>query len=181
MKPLSVQQIRQAVGGKLLSAVPKDAASITAVCINSKQMEKSSLFVAIKGERFNAHDFLPDAAAGGAIAALVEQIPANPLPNVHLIQVPDTRAALGKLAGYVRKGLRAKVVAVAGSNGKTSTKHLIGAALSGRLHGTISPKSFNNEIGVPLTIFAADALDDFLVLEMGTNHSGELKVLSDMA
>ena len=75
MKPLTVQQIKQAVGGKLLSAVPKDVAPITAVCTNSKQMEKSSLFVALKGERFNAHDFLPDAAAGGAIAALVEQVP----------------------------------------------------------------------------------------------------------
>jgi UDP-N-acetylmuramoyl-tripeptide--D-alanyl-D-alanine ligase len=181
MKPLTVQQIRQAVNGKLLSAVPKDAPPITAVCTNSKSMAKSSLFVAIKGERFNAHDFLPQAAAGGAIAALVEQVPDDRLPNVHLIQVPDTRVAFGKLASYVRKHLKAKVIAVAGSNGKTSTKHLVDAALRGRLRGSISPKSFNNDIGVPLTIFAADPLDDYLVLEMGTNHPGELKVLSDMA
>ncbi len=181
MKPLTLQQIRQAVGGKFLSTVPLDAPPITAVCTNSKQMQKSSLFVALKGERFNAHDFLPDAAAGGAIAALVEQIPANPLPNVHLVQVPDTRVALGKLAGFVRQQLKAKVIAVAGSNGKTSTKHLIDAALRGKLRGSISPKSFNNDIGVPLTIFPANPLDDYLVLEIGTNHPGELRVLAKMA
>lgn len=181
MKPLTVQQIRQAVGGKLLSAVPKDAATITAICTDTRRMEKSSLFVALRGENFNAHNFLPQAAAGGAVAALVEQIPDDRLPNVHLIQVPDTRMAFGKLASYVRKNLKAKVIAVAGSNGKTSTKHLIDAALRAKLRGTISPKSFNNEIGVPVTIFSADPLDDYLVLEMGTNHPGELKILSEMA
>src|SRR4051812_7135878 len=125
MKPLTVQQIRQAVGGKLLSAVPKDAAPVMAVCTNSKMMEPSSLFVALRGERFNAHEFLPEAAGKGAAAALVDEPPASPLPNVHLIQVPDTKVAMGKLAGHVRKSLKSKVIAVAGSNGKTSTKHLI--------------------------------------------------------
>src|SRR5688572_9365500 len=181
MKPLTVQQIRQAVGGKLLSAVPKDAAPVTAVCTDTRLIRPSSLFVALKGERYDAHEFISDAAAGGAIAALVQDVPANSLPNVHLIQVPDTRVALGKLANFVRKQLKAKVIAVAGSNGKTSTKHPIDAALRHKLRGTISPKSFNNDIGVPITIFAADALDDYLVLEMGTNHTGELKVLTDMA
>jgi UDP-N-acetylmuramoyl-tripeptide--D-alanyl-D-alanine ligase len=81
----------------------------------------------------------------------------------------------------VRKGLKSKIIAVAGSNGKTSTKHLIHAALSGKLNGSISPKNFNNDIGVPLTILPADPMQDYLVLEIGTNHHGEIKVLSDMA
>jgi len=108
-------------------------------------------------------------------------MPPQTLPNVHLIGVADTRKALGKLATYVRKHMRAKVIAVAGSNGKTSTKYLIDSALSGKLRGSMSPKSFNNEIGVPLTIFPADPNQDYIVLEMGTNHHGEIKVLTDMA
>jgi UDP-N-acetylmuramoyl-tripeptide--D-alanyl-D-alanine ligase len=181
MKPLSIRQVQQTVAGKALTAIPADAPLVTAVCTNSKQMEKGSLFIALRGDKHNAHEFLPDAAAGGAIAALVEEPPADVLPNVALIQVPDTRAAMGKLARHVRKQLRAKVITVAGSNGKTSTKHLIDAALRGRLKGSISPKSFNNDIGVPLTIFPADPSQDYLVLETGTNHHGEIKILSDMA
>jgi len=121
---------------------------------------------------------LPRAAR---VAALVDSPLPEPLPNVALIQVPDTRKALGKLATYARQQYKAKVIGVAGSNGKTSTKHLIDAALRMRLSGSISPKSFNNDIGVPLTIFPADPNQDYLVLEMGTNHHGEIKVLSDMA
>src|SRR6202043_1840080 len=77
--------------------------------------------------------------------------------------------------------MRSKVVAVAGSNGKTSTKHLIDAALNGRLRGSISPRSYNNDIGVPLTIFPADPKQDYLVLEIGTNHQGEILPLAEMA
>jgi UDP-N-acetylmuramoyl-tripeptide--D-alanyl-D-alanine ligase len=143
-------------------------------------MEKGSLFIALNGDNHNAHEFLPQAAAGGAVAALVQQPPEKSLPNVLLIEVPDTKAAMGKLANYCRKEMRAKVVAVAGSNGKTSTKHLIDAALSGKLRGSVSPKSWNNDIGVPLTIFPADPGQDYLVLEVGTNHHGEIRPLSDM-
>ena len=181
MKALTIRQVRQAVGGKALTPIPADAPLIEAVCTDTRRMDKGSLFVALRGDKHNAHAFLPQAAAGGAVAALVEQRPEETLPNVSLIMVPDTRKAMGKLATYVRKQYRAKVIAVAGSNGKTSTKHLIDAALRGRLKGSSSPKSFNNDIGVPLTIFPADANQDYLVLEMGTNHHGEIKVLSDMA
>src|SRR5260221_5656621 len=106
MKPLSIRHVQQAVAGKALTAIPADAPLVTAVCTNSKQMEKGSLFIALRGDKHNAHEFLPDAAGGGAIAALVEEPPADVLPNVALIQVPDTRAAIGKLARHVRKQLR---------------------------------------------------------------------------
>lgn len=88
---------------------------------------------------------------------------------------------MGRLARFVRQQLSSKVVGVAGSNGKTSTKNLIHSALAGRLRGTISPKSFNNDIGVPLAIFPADPGHDYLVLEMGTNHPGEIQALTDIA
>ncbi|HLL88576.1 MAG TPA: UDP-N-acetylmuramoyl-tripeptide--D-alanyl-D-alanine ligase [Tepidisphaeraceae bacterium] len=181
MKPLSLQEIRTAVGGKALTPLPKATPPILAVCTDTRRMEPSSLFVALRGDNFNANNFIPQAAAGGAIAALVDQVPDVTLPNVHLIKVDDTRVALGKLARHVRKQMSAKVIGVAGSNGKTSTKHLIHAALSAKLRGSISPKSFNNDIGVPLTIFPADPFQDYLVLEMGTNHPGEIKNLADMA
>src|SRR3954464_3746647 len=77
--------------------------------------------------------------------------------------------------------MRSKVIAVAGSNGKTSTKYLIDSILSSKLRGSMSPKSFNNDIGVPLTILPADPTQDYLVLELGTNHPGEIKVLTEMA
>ena len=181
MKALTIRQIRQAVGGKALSPIPADAPPVQAVCTDTRRMDKGALFIALRGDNHNAHEFLPQAAAGGAVAALVEEPPHQTLPNVVLIQVPDTRAAMGKLATYCRKHMRSKVIAVAGSNGKTSTKHLIDAALCAKLHGSISPKSYNNDIGVPLTIFPADPMQDYIVLEMGTNHHGEIRVLSEMA
>lgn len=181
MKPISLQQIRQVVGGKALRAIPAVGPEITAVSTDTRRMEPGSLFVAIKGETYDGHDFLPAAAAGGAIAALVEEQPSVKLPNVHLIQVADTRKAMGKLARYVRQQMTAKVICVGGSNGKTGTKNLIDSILCRRLRGSISPKSFNNDIGVPLAIFPADPNQDYLVLETGTNHHGELRVLSEMA
>ena len=180
MKPLSVQEIRDAVHGRLLTSQPTGL-HVVAVCTDTRRMDHSCLYIAIKGDNFDGHHFLPAAAAGGAIAALVQDIPADAPPNVTLIQVPDTRLAMGKLATHDRRQIRAKVIAVAGSNGKTSTKHLIQSALSGKLRGTISPKSFNNDIGVPLSIFPADPNQDYLVLEIGTNHHGEIQKLTEMA
>jgi len=181
MKPLSIREIRQVVGGKVISQIVGREPAVRAICTDTRAMKPASLFIALRGENHDGHDHLAAAAAGGAIAAMVETPPPQEIPGLLLIQVPNTRTAMGRLATAVRKQLRGKVIAVGGSNGKTSTKHLIHAALSVRLRGSISPKSFNNDIGVPLTIFAADASQDYLVLEMGTNHPGELKVLSDMA
>ena len=180
MKPLTIHQIRQAVGGKALTALPKDA-PVKSVFSDSKLVEPFSLFIAIKGATNNGHDYIPDAAARGAVAALVSEPPRHALPNLHLIGVDDTRKAMGKLATFVRKQLQSRVIAVAGSNGKTTTKNLIDAVLRRSLKGSISPKSFNNDIGVPLAIFPADPSQDYLVLEVGTNHHGEVKVLSEMA
>jgi UDP-N-acetylmuramoyl-tripeptide--D-alanyl-D-alanine ligase len=181
MKPLTIQQIREAVDGKILAELPSSSAMVHAVCTDTRHMQQSSLFVPIRGEHHDAHRFIPAAAAGGAICALVDHVPETTTENVVLIQVADTRKALGRLARHVRKTMKSKVVAVAGSNGKTSTKHLIDAALNGRLRGSISPKSYNNDIGVPLTIFPADPKQDYLVLEIGTNHHGEIRPLAEMA
>ncbi|HEX3357190.1 MAG TPA: UDP-N-acetylmuramoyl-tripeptide--D-alanyl-D-alanine ligase [Tepidisphaeraceae bacterium] len=181
MKPLSIQDIKRAISGRSLSVIPEVTPFVKSICTDTRRIEPGCLFIAIKGDKFDAHEFLADAAKSGAIAALVEKPPATPIANFHLIGVLSTRRAMGKLAMHVRKQMRAKVIAVAGSNGKTSTKHLIDAALSAKLKGSISPKSFNNDIGVPLAIFPADPSQDYLVLEIGTNHFGEIKNLSDIA
>src|SRR4051812_30519791 len=110
MRPLTIQQVRQAVGGKALTRIPASAPLVRAVCTDTRRMEPGSLFVAINGEHYNAHDFLPDAAKGGAVAALVQEQPTQQLPNLFLIEVKDTRAALGKLATFVRLQMRSKVI-----------------------------------------------------------------------
>jgi UDP-N-acetylmuramoyl-tripeptide--D-alanyl-D-alanine ligase len=181
MKPLSINDVRSAVSGKAITPLPDGLPPIAAICTDTRRMAPKSVFVALKGERYDGAQFLAQAAEGGAIVAVVQSTPPVIPPGKYVILVKDTRIALGKIATLVRKQMKGKVVGVAGSNGKTSTKHLIAAALSAKLHGTFSPKSFNNEIGVPLTIFPADPLQDFLVLEMGTNNPGEIRHLTKVA
>src|ERR1700722_1972917 len=144
-------------------------------------MTAGSLFIALRGENFDGHEFLAQAAAGGAVAALIDRQSRNSPANLPLLRVADARLAMGLLARHVRQQMRGKVIAVAGSNGKTGVKHLIHSVLREDLRGSISPKSFNNDIGVPLTIFPADSQADYLVLEMGTNHAGEIQVLTNIA
>jgi UDP-N-acetylmuramoyl-tripeptide--D-alanyl-D-alanine ligase len=181
LKPLSVREILQAVSGRPLSPIVDGPPLVRSVCTDSRRMEPHSLFIAIKGERFDGHEKLSDAAGGGAIAALVEHEPRAPMPNLQLIGVANTRLAMGRLATHVRRQLQATVIAVGGSNGKTSTKFLLHHVLETKFKGSISPKSFNNDIGVPLAIFPADPAADYLVLEIGTNRPGEIKALSELA
>src|ERR1019366_9822370 len=96
MKPISVHEIRQAVGGRLLSSQPTGL-PVLGVCTDTRRMEPSSLFIAIKGENFDGHGVLPQAAPRGAIAAMVQDVPAAAPPNVTLIQVNDTRGGVGNL------------------------------------------------------------------------------------
>lgn len=189
MKSISLTQLREVLPGRPLTVAPHTPNDILAVSTDSRMIEPHCLFVAIKGDTHDGHAHIQSAAAKGAIAVLVEhsaedlqRLFGQSLPqNCYVYQVASTRTALGRLAAFVRRGLQAKVVAVGGSNGKTSTKHLIHSVLSSKLTGTMSPKSFNNDIGVPTTIFGAEQAHDFLVLEVGTNHHGELKPLSEMA
>jgi len=181
MQPMSIEQVCQAVFGRPLMEFGASSRSITAVCTDTRNLQSDCLFVAIAGEKFDGHEYLAQAAAGGAIAAMIDRWPRELPASLPCIQVPNTRRGMGHLAKFVRDRLNCTVVAVAGSNGKTSTKRLIDAALRTELTGSISPKSFNNEIGVPLAIFAAEADDDYLVLELGTNHHGEIAVLSNIS
>ncbi len=181
MKHLIVEDIRQAVRGRwrrLGEVVTADGVSI-----DSRTACADNLFIAIRGEKFDGHDFLAQAAAAGCVAAIVEQDAALDDETLAgftggVIGVADTTDALGALAAYYRKTLPATIVAVTGSNGKTTVKGMIHHILSGRLKGTASPASFNNAIGVPLTLLSAGADDDYVICEVGSNAPGEIASLA---
>jgi UDP-N-acetylmuramoyl-tripeptide--D-alanyl-D-alanine ligase len=179
MKPLSLAEIRRLTDAADLPDCAGDI-EIAFVSTDTRQISPRSLFIALKGEKFDGHDFLEEAAAGGAIAAMVDRAVESP-SGMQLLRVADTRLAMGRLARHVRRQLRGKVIAIGGSNGKTGTKHLVDSVLRDSFDGSISPKSFNNDIGVPLAIFPADLSQDYLVLELGTNHPGEIRTLTQIA
>jgi len=151
------------------------------VCTDSRKAGPGDLFFAIKGERFDGHDFLDEVAAKGVAAVVAEQkkIPA-PLPECAVMVVDNPRAALGRLATAYRREFDLPVVAVGGSNGKTTVKELIASALRQKLATLWSEASFNNNIGVPLTLLRLEKAHQAAVLEAGTNHPGELAPLVKM-
>jgi UDP-N-acetylmuramoyl-tripeptide--D-alanyl-D-alanine ligase len=151
------------------------------VCTDSRQAQAGDVFFAVKGDRFDGHDFLNEVAAKGVVAVVVEQekIP-TPLPECAVLVVRDTRVALGKFASAHRRGFDLPVICVAGSNGKTTVKELIASALGQKLAVLRSEASFNNDIGVPLTLLRLEKSHQATVVEAGTNHPGELAPLVKM-
>lgn len=149
---------------------------ISSVGTDTRRMRTGQLFVALRGPHFDGHAFAAQAAQGGAAALLVSQELAVDLPQ---LLVPDTREALGRLAGAWRARLPGRVVAVTGSNGKTTTKEMLAAGL-GRLGRVAATRgNLNNDIGLPLTLLSAQD-EEFLVLEMGANHPGEIAALTQL-
>ena len=170
-------------GGRWLVPPADATAPITALGIDSRTLQPGEAFVAIAGERFDGHEFLAQAQAAGAALAIVERDVAPPAgAALALLRVESTVAALQALAARWRDVLGdagCRIVSVSGSNGKTTTRHLVHHVLTaGGLSGTQSPKSFNNHLGVPLTLLAGRAEHDFLVAEIGTNHPGEVAELA---
>jgi len=155
--------------------------AVRGVCLDSRQVKPGDLFFAVQGERFDGHDFLPEAAARGAAALVCERGKvAKPPSGCAVLLVDDVRRALGAFAAAGRRMYRLPVIAVAGSNGKTTTKDLIAAVLDRRFDTLKSEASFNNDIGVPLTLLNLTAAHQAAVLEAGTNHPGELAPLVKM-
>ncbi len=182
MRSFSTSDVVSATGGQLVSPRRDDGVVMSVVCTDTRDMKAACCFFALVGENFDAHAFLPKAAAAGAYTAVVSQVPQDSLGSLELVLVDDTRRALGDFAAHVRgEFTKTKVVGVAGSNGKTSTKHLVHSVLRTTRIGSLSPKSFNNDIGVPLTLFAAEPDDDYVVCELGTNHPGEIRRLGEIS
>ena len=145
---------------------------VRAVSTDSRIAEPGAVFVALRGEQHDGHDHAVTAVAEGAVAALVER---GTHPNlVPRIDVDDTAAALRDLAAYRRSELTMPVVAVTGSTGKTSTKDLLAAAIPG---AWASPRSYNNEVGVPLTVLRAPGDATALVVEVGSRGIGHIRWL----
>ncbi len=149
---------------------------VDGACIDSRLIRPGQLFVALRGAR-NGHDFVDVALAGGAGACLVEK----PSPSGTSVVVADTFVALTALATAARDRLPDRVVGITGSVGKTSTKDLLAAALARRWRVSASPKSFNNELGVPLTVLGAPDDAEVVVVEMGARGQGHVASLCAVA
>lgn len=182
MDPRSLQFVASACGAEQAAGAPETV--IRRVCTDSRQAAEGDLFVALRGDRFDGHDYLVDVAQRQVAAVMVERRRrprSGGLPGgLGILVVENTRAALGALATQYRQELRLAVIAVAGSNGKTTTKELLAAVLRQRLATLWSPASFNNDIGVPLTLLELTSAHRAAVLEVGTNHPGELAPLVSM-
>ncbi|MEY4210016.1 MAG: hypothetical protein RLZ92_395 [Pseudomonadota bacterium] len=171
---LQLSDIVTAVQGELIGA---DVA-VNGVGIDTRTLQASDLYIAIKGKQFDGHDFVDKAQQAGAIAILVEQHININLPQ---IVVKDSRLALAELAGFWRKQLPVKVVGVTGSNGKTTVKEMIAAILATQGETLFTQGNLNNDIGVPLTLLKLNANHRYAVIEMGANHPGEIAYTSQYA
>jgi UDP-N-acetylmuramoyl-tripeptide--D-alanyl-D-alanine ligase len=147
--------------------------TFAAISTDTRSIPSGALFVALSGERFDAHDFLPTAAKAGAVAAVVRAGTA-PVPGLSLLEVPDTLRAFGALANARRRSMSGPVVAITGTNGKTSTKEMLAAALGTRYVTYATRANLNNLVGVPLTILEAPQGTEALVVEAGANLPGEI-------
>lgn len=179
MEPLDLAFLAASCGGELRHGGRE--VSVRRVCSDTRQVEPGDLFVALVGEHFDGHQFLGEAAKRGATVLLTDRArSAAGWPELPTLAVPDTRRALGLLAAAYRRCFQLPVVAVAGSNGKTTTKELLACLLAERFPTLASPASFNNDIGVPHTLLRLEPGHRVAVLEIGTNHPGELAPLIQM-
>lgn len=177
MKPIDIYVAAMAAGGELVNS--RDNKEICGVTMDSRKVEPGNLFVAIKGERVDGHDFINDVFKKGAAAVLCDHVPEG--VNGPCIVVKDTVKGLQELAKYYRSSLDVKVIGVTGSVGKTSTKEVIAGVLSAKFRVVKTDGNYNNEIGLPLTIFKIEEDTEVAVLEMGISNFGEMRVLSRVA
>jgi UDP-N-acetylmuramoyl-tripeptide--D-alanyl-D-alanine ligase len=157
---------------------PEQDAMVTGMKIDSRLLEKGDLFIALKGEHVDGHQFLAQAQQAGAVAALVTEPQAHSLTQ---LVVQDNVLAFGAIAALWRQQCKAKVVAVTGSNGKTTVKEMVAAILAQAGKVTATKGNLNNELGVPLTLARLSQDDDYAVIEMGANHHGEIANLVALA
>ncbi|TLD68992.1 UDP-N-acetylmuramoyl-tripeptide--D-alanyl-D-alanine ligase [Phragmitibacter flavus] len=182
MMELSLQQVADFCGGGLLQG--EGSSLCRKVSTDSRKTGPGDLFVALAGERFDAHDFLSQVAASGVAAMLVSRVPDDLGEGDWkggLIKVADTLVGLQSLAKAYRRLLDPLVIGVTGSNGKTSTKDLLSTLLGCKYRTAATLGNLNNHIGVPLTLLAMEPGTEAVVVEMGMNHFGEIEVLANIA
>jgi UDP-N-acetylmuramoyl-tripeptide--D-alanyl-D-alanine ligase len=172
MMPLS--QAATLAGGRLQG----EDAVFDSISIDTRSLQRGALFVALQGPNFDGNDFLAEARARGAVAAMVNRPVSDALP---VIEVEDTRLALGRFAAAWRARHDIPVVAVTGSNGKTTVKEMIAAILAQRGAVLATQGNLNNDIGVPLTLLRLRDEHRYAVIEMGANHAGEIAYVARLA
>jgi UDP-N-acetylmuramoyl-tripeptide--D-alanyl-D-alanine ligase len=181
MVRFSEEQVLEATRGKRGSAGARR--SYEAVCTDTRKLTPGCLFVALEGEMFDAHQFLADAFKGGAAGAVVRRgkAPAQVPDGVAVFEVDNTLHALGGLAHFHRLRFKIPLGAVTGSNGKTTTKDMVGSILATRGPALKTEGNLNNEVGVPLTLFNLAPSHVAAIVEMGMNHPGEISRLAAIA
>ena len=174
MRPQTLSAVAQACGVDRYA----DEVIFSGVCIDSRKVQAGDLFVVLKGERFDAHEFLPAVEQAGAVAALVEK--SNTSIALPQLQVADTVKALGKTAVLNRALFSGKIIGLTGSAGKTTTKEMIAAILEQHSKPLVTAGNLNNHIGVPLTLLRLSAENDSAVIEMGASALEEIRYLTAM-
>lgn len=170
---MSLQQASRVVNGDIRGA----DCEFFHVSNNSRDIQAGDLYVALKGERFDGHQFVADAVSKGAVAAMVEFYQDVDLPQ---LKVADCHQALGKLAASWRASYKGMVVGITGSNGKTTVKEMTASILQAKGKVLATQGNLNNDIGMPLTLLGLSEDDDFAVIEMGANHRGEIHYLTQI-
>ena len=183
MKKFPIADLIKLTGATLLpSNSIQQSSSFTGLSTDSRTIEPGYCFFAVRGNNFDGHDFISDVFSRGAVCAVVSRDLRNEeLSDKCLIRVDDTIKALGDLAAGYRRQAGFKVVAITGSAGKTTTRQIVHHVLSKHFKVHQSPKSFNNNIGVPLTLLGAEPDDQIVVAEIGSNHPGEISPLTAIA
>lgn len=179
MKNMSLEKIAQACGGVYHGSEEMKQSIVESITTDSRQAAKGCLFVAIPGERVDGHDFIPSVFEKGALAVLSEKELENPAGPY--IQVASSLEAVKGIAEYYRQQLDIKVVGITGSVGKTSTKEVIASVLAQKYNVLKTLGNFNNELGLPLTVFRLRDEHQIAVLEMGISHFGEMHRLAKVA
>ncbi|WP_334319911.1 UDP-N-acetylmuramoyl-tripeptide--D-alanyl-D-alanine ligase [Gilliamella apicola] len=170
MIPLSIEKIKQLINGKSYH-IDNENWVVESISTDSRKISNKSLFIALIGDNFDGHEFAEQAIKNGAIAAIVNHKIDHEIPQ---IIVSDTHQALGKIAAFIRQQSKAKIVALTGSSGKTSVKEMTASILQNCGQTLYTQGNFNNDIGVPLTLFRLTQQDEFAVIELGANHIGEI-------
>lgn len=181
MQVLTIKDILRATGGEIISKSGNAAGlEFNEITTDSRKINDGVLFIPIAGDRFDGHDFIKSAIEHGAAASLTHK-DIEKTEGMTLIRVKDTRRALGDIAKYYKRKYFVPSVAVTGSVGKTTTKDLVYAVLAEHYCTLKTPNNFNNDIGVPLTLFSLKKEHEMAVIEMGMNHFGEIDYLASIA
>ena len=179
MDPTQLDQLARWAGGQLAASDP--LATVTNVCTDSRALHAGDLFLALRGERYDGHGFIAEAARRGATGAVVEVAPGDLPDDFAVVRVEDTLRAYQRIAAAYRRSLPLRVVGITGSNGKTSTKDFSAAVLGEHFRVLKTDGNLNNHVGLPMTALRARASDEIGVFELGMNHPGEIAPLAAIA